>query len=190
MITTKNGKQYVLETLKNAKQFLKDAEVLISSGSSAHGAALAVLAIEEGAKAKMATRHISWDGRFEVDAKTYKKEIKSHFNKLSSAATDYMVDVFLGRLISQGECSWQELYQRLKQVEKEDDFLMNLEIESTLYACLTFLKEKWLYVDIEEGKVTSPFTWSENDAKRVLSMVKKMLEKYETRIAKELKRIP
>jgi len=89
----------------------------------------------------------------------------------------------------QGECSWQELYQRLKQVEKEDAFLTNLEIESTLYACLTILKEKWLYVDIEEGKVTSPFTWSKKDAERVLLMAKKMLQNYEKRIAEELKRL-
>ena len=107
MITATDGKQYVLEALKNAKQFLKDAEVLINSGSYAHGAALAVLAIEEGAKAKMATQHISWDGRLEVDIKTYKNEIKSHFNKLSLAARDYMVERFLGRLMSKVDCSWQ-----------------------------------------------------------------------------------
>ena len=187
MITAKDGKHYVLEALKNAKQFLKDAEVLINSGSYAHGAALAVLAIEEGAKAKMATQYISWDGRLEVDIKTYKNEIKSHFNKLSLAARDYMIDGFLSRLMSQGDCSWQELYQRLKQVKEKDEFLENLEIEGTLYACLTILKEKWLYVDIEKGDVISPRTWSKNDSKRVLKMAKKRLQKYEARIVEELK---
>ena len=148
MITTEDGKRYVFEALKNAKQFLKDAKVLIDNGSYAHSAALAVLAIEEGAKAKMATQHITWNGRLEVDIETYQKEIKSHLNKLSLAARDHWIDIFLSRLKSKGSCSWQELYQRLKQVMKEDEFLTNLEIESTLYACLTILKEKWLYVDI------------------------------------------
>ena len=186
-VIAKNGKQYVLEALENAKQFLKDAEVLINSGSYAHGAALAVLAIEEGAKARMATQHILWNGSLEVDTEIYQKEIKSHLNKLSLAARDHWIDTFLRRLKSQGDCSWQELYERLKKLKKEDKFLTNLEIESTLYACLTILKEKWLYVDIEEGKVISPLTWSEKDSKKVLLMAKNRLKKYEARIAEELK---
>jgi len=73
--------------------------------------------------------------------------------------------------------SWEELYQRLKQVEKEDTFFRNLEIESTLYAYLTILKEKWLYVDIERGNVISPRTWSKKDSKKVLEMAEKRLQK-------------
>lgn len=186
-IVVKNGKQYVFKALKNAKQFLRDAEVLIDSGSYAHGAALAVLAIEEGAKAKMSIRHILWNGNLEVDAEVYQKEIKSHFDKLSLAARDHWIDLFMERLKSQGDCSWQELIQRLKKLKKEDKFLTNLEIESMLYACLTILKEKWLYVDIEEGKVISPLTWSEEDSKKVLLMAKNRLRKYEARIEEELK---
>lgn len=187
MITAKDGKRYVLEALKNAKQFLKDAEVLIDNGSYAHGAALAVLAIEEGAKAKMAPRYITWNGKLEVDAKTYQKEIKNHLTKLSLAAKNHWIDAFISRLKSPGSCSLHELSERLKQVKKENEFLKNLEIESALYACLTILKEKWLYVDIEEGEVRSPCTWSKNDSKKVLQMAKERLRKYEARLAEELK---
>ena len=176
----------MLEALKNANQFLRDAEVLIENGSYAHGAALAVLAIEEGAKAKIAIRYVTWDGKLEVDIKTYKKEIKSHFNKLSLAGKDFIVNGFLAHLIPEGSCSWKELSQRLKKIGIDKEFQKNLEIEGTMYTCLTFLKQKWLYVDIEREKVVSPLAWSKNDSKRVLSMAKKMVQKYETRIAEEL----
>lgn len=188
MILTKNGKQYVSEALKNGKQFLEDAKMLIENGSYAHGAAIAVLAIEEGAKAKIASQHISWDGVFEVDVKTYEKEIKSHFNKLSHAAKDHAIDAMMYRLMPEGptgSCSLEELYKRVKALAEskhEDRFLENLEIESWLYACLAILKMKWLYVDVEEGKVTSPRTWSKKDAIQVLQMAEKRLSEYETQI--------
>jgi len=38
-MTTKDGKRYVLGSLRNAKQFLKDSEILIQKGSYTHAAA-------------------------------------------------------------------------------------------------------------------------------------------------------
>jgi len=58
IISTKDGKRYVLEALKNAKQFLHDSEVQIRNGSYAHASTLAALGIEEAVKAKIAIRHI------------------------------------------------------------------------------------------------------------------------------------
>jgi len=187
-ILTKNGKQYVSEALKNSKEFLKDAKVLIENGSYAHGAALAVLAIEEGAKSKIATRYVNRNGVLEVDSQTYKEEIKDHFKKLSQAAKDHMTDAIMYRLIPEGpmgSCSLEELYQRVKTLAEdkdEDQRLKNVEIESWLYACLFVLKMKWLYVDIEEGVVTSPLTWSKEDAIKVLQMAEKRVSEYETQI--------
>lgn len=184
MIATRDGKQYVFEALKNAKQFLKDAEVLIDHGSHAHGAALAVLAIEEGAKAKIATQYINWKGVLEVDSKTYKEEIKDHFNKLSQAAKDHMITAMMYRLIPEGptgSCSLRELQQRLEVLADSKDG-EEIEIESWLYACLTVLKMKWLYVDIEKDEVKTPLTWSKRDALKVLRMAEKRLSEYETQI--------
>jgi len=184
IISTKNGKQYVSEAIKNSKQFLKDAKILIENGSFAHGAALAVLAIEEGAKAKIATQYINWKGMLEVDSKTYKEEIKDHFNKLSQAAKDHMITAMMYRLIPEGptgSCSLRELQQRLEVLADSKDG-EEIEIESWLYACLTVLKMKWLYVDIEKGEVTTPLTWSKEDALKVLQMAEKRLSEYETQI--------
>lgn len=186
-IATKDGKHYVLEALKNAKQFLSDAKVLIRSGSYAHAATLAVLGIEESVKAKIATSHLSWDGSFEVDAKTYREEIKNHFAKMSLAARDHAIATLVRHLIPKGSCSWRELHQRVKQaMEKENNFLGNLEVESIVYACLAILKEKWLYVDVTDGEVTTPYTWSKEDADKVLFMAQKRLQKYEADIVRDL----
>jgi AbiV family abortive infection protein len=184
IILTKNGKQYVSEAIKNSKQFLKDAKILIENGSFAHGAALAVLAIEEGAKAKIATQYIDWKGALEIDSKTYKEEIKDHFNKLSQAAKDHMITAMMYRLIPEGptgSCSLRELQQRLEVLADSKDG-EEIEIESWLYACLTVLKMKWLYVDIEKGEVKTPLTWSKEDALKVLQMAEKRLSEYETQI--------
>ncbi|MCP8308781.1 MAG: AbiV family abortive infection protein [archaeon] len=187
IIAIKDGKHYVREALKNAEQFLSDAKVLMESGSYAHAAALAVLGIEECVKAKIASKHLSWDGSFEVDVKTYREEIKNHFSKLSLAAKDHAITALARHLMPEGFCSLQELYQRLKQtIEKEDNFLRDLEIESTLYACLTILKEKWLYVDVRDGEVTTPLIWSKEDAEKVLSMAEKRVGAYKTDIMRDL----
>jgi len=182
MISTKNGKQYVSEAIENSKQFLKDARILIENGSFAHGAALAVFAIEEGAKAKIATHYINWKGMLEIDSKTYKEEIKDHFNKLSQAAKDHTITAMMYRLIPEGpagSCSLRELRQRLKVLADSKDG-REIEIESWLYACLTALKMKWLYVDIEKNEVKTPLTWSKEDALKVLQMAEKRLSEYET----------
>ena len=177
------------EAIKNSKQFLKDAKILIGNGSFAHGAALAVLAIEEGAKAKIATQYINWKGMLEVDSKTYKEEIKDHFNKLSQAAKDHMITAMTYRLIPEGptgSCSLRELQQRLEVLADSKDG-KEIEIESWLHACLTVLKMKWLYVDIEKGEVTTPLTWSKEDALKVLQVAEKRLSEYETQIINYVK---
>ena len=181
----KNGKQYIAEALKNSKQFLEDAKVLIDNESFAHGAALAVLAIEEAVKAKIATNYIGRDSTFAVDSTTYEEEIKSHFNKLAQAAKDHVINAAIYRLMPEGRassCSLEELYERAKKLAKDKDeveLLEKAEVESYLYACMTVLKMKWLYVDVEEGQIASPLTWSKDDALEVLRMAKKRFSEYE-----------
>jgi len=53
--------------------------------------------------------------------------------------------------------------------------MTNIEIEGILYASFAILGEKWLYVDVEKVEVTTPLTWSKNDAEKVLSMAQKRL---------------
>ena len=184
-IFAKDGKQYITEALKNSKQFLKDARVLIDNGSFAHGAALAVLAIEEAVKAKIAINYVGRDGKLVLDSKTYEDEIKSHFSKLAQAAKDHVINSIMYQLMPEGRtgsCSLEELYERTKKLandKDEEEHLKIAEVESYLYACMTVLKMKWLYVDVEEGEITSPLTWSKDDALEVLRMAEKRVSEYE-----------
>jgi AbiV family abortive infection protein len=184
-----NGKKYIKEAVKNSKKFLEDAKLLIDNGSFAHGAAFAVLAIEEAVKAKVATSYIGSDGALRVDSETYEEEIKSHFRKLSQAAKDHLITAMLYEIFPEGRtasCSLKELHdrvQKLAQDKKAEEHWKELEAESYLLACLTVLKMKWLYVDAKDGEVTSPLTWKENDALEVLHMAEKRIEEYEMDLA-------
>lgn len=184
-ILTKNGRQYINEALKNSKQFLKDAKALIENGSFAHGAALAVLAIEEAVKAKIATNYIGRDGTLEFDSETYEDEIKSHFSKLAQAAKDHVINYVMYKLLPEGRtgsCPLEELYDRVKKLAEDKDekeHIKKIEVESYVYACLTVLKMKWLYVDVEDGDVSTPLTWRKGDALEVLRIAEKRVSEYE-----------
>ena len=101
--------------------------------------------------------------------------------------TDHMAVELAHHLVPDGLCTLQELRQRLTQTEEnKDEFLRNLDTEGLLYPCFAILKEKWFYVDVENGEVTTPFTWSREDAEKGLSMAQKRLKQYEVDIAQEL----
>jgi AbiV family abortive infection protein len=184
-----DGKKYVTEAVKNSEKFLEDAKLLIDNGSFGHGAAFAVLAIEEAVKAKVAISYISSDGMLRLDSETYEEEIKSHFKKLSQAAKDHLITAMLYEIFPEGRtgsCSLKELRERVKKLtqdKNEEEHWKELEAESYLFACLTVLKMKWLYVDAEDGEVTSPLNWGKNDALEVLHMAEKRIVEYEMDLA-------
>lgn len=187
-ISTKDGHGYVTQALKNAKQFLMDAKLLIANKSYPHAAALASLGIEEAVKAKIACKHLRWDGSLEVDAKTYRKEFRNHFHKASTAGMDHSLRKLVRYLTSDKPTKLEEVHRKLKYaLERDEDFLRDLDVEAMLYASLSILKEKWFYVDVENGEVRSPLSWSKSDAEKVLKMAKKRVKEYENDISSEVK---
>mgnify|MGYP001128108418 CR=1 FL=1 len=189
-VATLSGKDFIRQALSNAKQFLSDARVLIGSGSFGHSAALSVLAMEEAAKAKRALRYLGPRGELKLDSRTYKKEFKSHTEKVELIAQEQFREKLAKLIVPEGKKqTLQETYERLKDLMQgaEEEKQRDLEVEIYMLLALPILKEKWLYVDIEKGEVTSPLTWSKQDALEILNQATVKVNSYSDELENELR---
>ncbi len=185
VVETRKGRLFVQSTIANARQFVKDAQTLIETRSYGHSAALSVLAMEEAVKAWKASRNVDSRGRFRVDVDTYKREFKAHWEKMSEVGKDYVLREFIRLLMPEDRrYTWDELRLRTKQlIEGEDSERQNdLEVEIMMFPSYVVLKQKWLYVDIEKGNVSTPLSWSRKDAQLMVRQARQVVDWYSDRL--------
>jgi len=192
-VETRAGRLFVRSALANARQFVKDANALLKTRSYGHAAALAVLSMEEAAKAWKALQYVNSQGHFRVDVRTYTEEFKVHWEKMTTLATDYAVRNFVRLLMPEDrQYTWDELLKRTKRLIEgaEEEKQKETEIQTDMFLAYTILKLKWLYVDIENGHVSSPLNWSRRDAEIIFRQARQVVRWYSDRVrGRERRRI-
>lgn len=185
VVETRKGQLLVQSTIANARQFVRDAQTLIETRSYGHSAALSVLAMEEAVKAWKASRNVDSRGRFRVDVETYRREFKAHWEKLGEVGKDYVLRQFVRLVMPEDrQYTWDELMRRTERLiegedsERQDD----LEVEMRMFLSYVVLKQKWLYVDIEKGNVSTPLSWRRKDAQLMVRQARQVVDWYSDRL--------
>ena len=179
------------ESLKNAEQFIDDAEILFKMKSYGHAFALAVLGEEELAKAIMYS--IAAEGIIGIKGK-WAKVLRKHLWKQSIAISIvimYELILMLEEAADSAKKKSKGNVRRFKQIWKEK-FSEILQEEAKLaaqergeffehlepFARLQLKREKAMYVDadLKELKISSPRKFKKSNAKRHISHVKERLE--------------
>ena len=183
--------------LQNAERFIKDAELLIDDDSYDHALALTILADEE--LAKLSIYHVGslglikiyYNGKY-VYIYGEKINIKNHKQKQSFQSVLYLFNWCLEPLFEE----LFEIKKNYKEDIEKDTFIeiMNRHTERILrsteegtpeekevkrqmdrFNTLEKIKQSALYVDIKDGKTTSPQSITQNMVIDYISEVKRRL---------------
>ena len=176
------------ECLKNARQFVKDAERLIESSSFGHAFSLLVLADEEMGKSLMFL--------FSLFGLSLKRSfLRSHarkqFVQLGMSLAWTILDLLrienimkAAREVKDVEKRKLLIVEEMKKIaEMDEDEMRNrlqpaIEETMTLFKDLDIRKQRGLYVELHnDGAVTTPNDVSEEEVSQYLDSVKSRLSK-------------
>ena len=140
--------------LKNAHRLIKDANILLKSGSAPTAHSLAILALEEASKA------YSWAetaGRSRGDTQVEVPSSALHSEKLERARSVWVLaeDHFDGT----GKMTFDEIFAKAKDLAKNDNVA----------------KQRGFYADLEDGAVKGPSEISEEEAAEMIEMVESLI---------------
>lgn len=162
-------KEAYIKSLQNAEQYAKDAEKLIEIKSYGHALAFCILGEEELVKSLLFLL-ASYDLIPKEDMVILQKEIstsrRAHLIKLLlswalSVTTVNQLKHFVSRKI--------EFENQLRELIKRGKGFPEIQERQQM-------KIKGLYVDVKDGKVTSPFEITEKSSGEALSKLKKSIE--------------
>lgn len=181
-------------SFENAKQWLKDAKLLIENSSYGHAYAALVFTIEETMKAW--TCWLVSEGMITKDSEDVKDAFKNHLRKQ---------EVFFWVLY--GMLFWKEVsknpelfkeqsekYLKLKPEEKKESLMEGFEEFDKIVESIENARQKCIYVDClkEEGKTHSPQYIKQEIVERFLNIVEQVLcrviESTESKFSKEFLR--
>lgn len=195
-------RKIALLSLKNAEQYITDAEVLVKKRSYGHAFALAVLGEEELAKAVM--YYLCAEGIFGIEGK-WRKDSLRHVRKQRFAfGIAFMYEIILiveeamnfaqkkakgntprfGKIF---EKKMAEILQKEQKLvaSKHGDFYEHLKPFEELQK----KREKAMYVEanLRKGEVTSPKDFKKSEAKQYISHVKERVEVLRDEIKRKMK---
>ena len=189
-------------SLKNAEQYVEDAEVLFKKRSCGHAFALAVLAEEELAKAVM--YHLCAEGIFGVEGR-WRRDSLHHIRKQQFAfgiAFMYELRLMVEEAVELAERKAKKDAKKFKRVlqEKMTEILQD---EQELFASkhgdvyehlkhfeeLQKKREKAMYVEVDLQKKdnTSPKDFKKSEAKQYISHVKERVQVLKDEIPRKMK---
>jgi AbiV family abortive infection protein len=171
------------ESLKNAEQYAKDAEVLIKLKSYGHALAFCILGEEEIVKSM--TFFLASHNIISKKDAIILQVMQGHIPQSSAprARTVHLIKLLLSWAISRA--SSVTTVNQLKQFATR-----RIEFETQLRELITEgkgfpeaeekqrLKLKGLYVDIKGGKVISPLGIKEQDSMQALSNLRKLIQDF------------
>ncbi len=168
-------KSLIKMSLDNAGQFLLDAKVLIDNSSFGHAYALTVLALEEIGKAI----YYNWAilGFIKID-KNLAKNLKYHKHKQR-----VLMEILRLGIIDRGikkHTTFKRRKYPFRNIFELRKFLENVEKSTEFrsvgdfYESLEQTKQLALYVDVREGKLTSPRFFDREMCEHLLQYVSKL----------------
>jgi len=160
----------------NAKSLLRASKILFGKRIYGHSSALATLAIEECGKGFLFMIH----NPDKEDWKYVREQIKSHKNKLEVAAKD----AYLMGLKHEGFFTEKKSVKSLQDFENKVSKLFSdgnkkfqqLAVESYLINLLQPLKEKGMYVDIDDKKIITPKSVKRKEAELAIRQAERVVK--------------
>jgi len=189
-------------SLKNAEQYVKDAEVLLRKRSFGHAFALAVFAEEELAKAVM--YHLCAEGIFGIEGK-WRKDSLRHMGKQQFAfgiAFLYELSLIAEEAVEFAERKAKKNTEKFKRIlerkvakilQKEQDRFASRhgEVYEHLkhFEELQKKREKAMYIEanLQKKEVTSPKDFKKSEVKQYISHVKERVEVLKDEIRTKMK---
>jgi len=191
MKTEKPLRKVAIMSLKNAEQFIKDAEFLVKKRSYGHAFALSVLAEEELAKAVM--YYLCAEGIFGINGKWRNDSIR-HVRKQGFAfGIAFMYELilmieeamdFARRKARRDATKFKVIFEKKIAEILQKEMKLFASKRGDLYDHLKPFekiqekRERALYVEakLQKGEITSPRDFKKSEAKQYISHVKERLE--------------
>lgn len=160
----------------NAQSLLKASKLLFEKRMYGHAAALAVLSIEECGKGFLFMVH-----KPNKENESYiRKQIKSHKDKLGFASKDaYLMGLKHEGFISEKNPfkSYEDWEKWLKNtIRKKDKKFLELALNSYIIKDLQPLKERGLYIDLENDKILTPKSITKKQARFALEQAERVVK--------------
>jgi len=162
-------KTVYIKSLQNAEQYAKDAEKLIELKSYGHALALCILGEEELVKSLLFLL-ASYDLIPKEDMILLQKQIsanrRAHLIKL---LLSWALSVTTINQLKQFVSRKPEFENQLKELIKRGKGFPEIQEKQQM-------KIKGLYVDVKDGKITSPFEITKKNSSEALSKLRKSIE--------------
>jgi len=195
-------RRIALSSLKNAEQYVKDAEILLKKRSCGHAFAVAVLAEEELAKAVM--YHLCAESIFGVEGK-WRRDSLHHVRKQQFAfgiAFLYELSLIVEEAVEFAERKakkdtekFREFFEKKVTEILRDEQKLFASKHGDVYEHLMHFgelqrkREKAMYVevDLQKKEVTSPKDFKKSEAKQYIFHVKERVGVLKDELSKKMK---
>ncbi len=168
-----------LACLKNSSEFLRDADLLNQQGSHGHATALAIIALEELAKAQI--YYMSAYNLIEITP-IIKKTLNDHTKKYKYLAGLDFVYYYVKQLSQSADTtkmSSKEIMDFIieKTEKSKDDSTEEFKVlkrSESEFGKLREIRESALYVELKETEIHTPYFFNPGDSNKILQYAKNL----------------
>ena len=155
-------------SLENAEQWIKDAKLLLKHGSFGHASALIRLAVEEAVKA-----FVCWftsEKIFPIENKLVIDVFKYHKVK-----NEFFLGFLSAWMARERFHSWRRLMESIPKLSQKEVFEA-LEGFEKMITSTKRMRERAMYVNVEEKEVETPLAIVEEEPKKILTVAESFVK--------------